>query len=311
MKIVVIIATINRPNDLHRVLESIKLSKWNKEVLVIDQSEDEKTKQMIKSNYKEVKYYHSQRKSLVHARNIGISKMPEDTDIVIFFDDDITVPKDVFNMVVKYLDTHQKCLWWNFNIKTPSRKTWILKKIWFFLLTGGFDFARQFISSGWFNAMFLEQPENTIPIERTSGCAMFFRKSLLDQWFRFPEKFEKYSLMEDVFFSYAIHKKYPNSLHYLPEAKIIHHESPIRSVPPKAKILQNIIHRFLFIKEFQLSYSWYAWTILMLSILDIITYRNIQVIYWYIQWLYYITKNHKKLNLEWTNLNYNDFIFQK
>lgn len=131
--------------------------------------------------------------------------------------------------------------------------------------------------------MFLEQPKNTISVERCSGCAMFFRKSVFNERFRFPPHFEKYSLMEDVFFSYAIHKKYPRSLHYIPAAKLVHHESPIRSVPPRAKIMQNIIHRFLFVQEFGLSYTKYARTILLLGIFDLITYKEISVLSRYIQ----------------------------
>lgn len=159
--------------------------------------------------------------------------------------------------------------------------------------------------------MLLIQPRKEKSIQRCSGCGMFFRKSLIDESFRFPDNFQKYSLMEDVFFSYAAYKKHSNTLIFLPNAKITHYESPIRSVPVKAKIMQNIVHRFLFVKEFGLSYAGYIWTMFVLSMFDALSYKNIKIFTWYIQGMCFVYKNHKLLKLDGSTLDYNAFIFSE
>lgn len=313
MKLSVIICTLDRSTDLLSTLDSIFAgSLLPEEIIIIDQSDNQKTKECIESLGKSiVHYHHLSIKSLTKSRNFWVEKLNKNSDMAIFLDDDVTVDTNCIQNISKYMQDHKHYLWGTLNIATPSRHNGILKKLWFFLLTAGLKFEKQFVTKGWFNAMFLEQPDKSVHIDRCSGCAMFFRKKVLDEWFRFPKYFQKYSLMEDVFFSYAVHKKYPNSLHYIPDAKVIHHESPIRSIPPRAKILQNIIHRFLFVQEFDLSYIWYIWTTILLWVLDLITYKKISVLSRYIEWVLYVVKNRNVLSLDGNLLDYNIFIFQK
>jgi len=314
MNLSIIIATLDRPDNLDATLKSLlPEAELLKEIIIIDQSENRKSKQICdeyKHKWLPIFYYKFFIKSLTQARNFWIIKLSPNTDIVLFLDDDVTLAKDCLSKLESYIDTYQP-KWWVLNIETPSRYINTLKKIWFFLLTGTFKFNEQFVSQWWFNAMFLTQPIKTKKIERCSGCAMFFRKSLFNEWFKFPEKFQKYSLMEDVFLSYDIYKRYPGTLHYIPNAKIIHHESPIRSIPPKAKIMQNIVHRFLFVKKFNLSYIWYVRTTILLGILDLITYKKISIIQWYLHWFFYVWNNRKELSLDWSKVDYNMFIFSK
>gem|GEM_PF-6102871 len=83
---------------------------------------------------------------------------------------------------------------------------------------------------------------------------MWFRKSTIDTGrYRFPEYFLKYSIMEDVFFSYSISCNYPGLLTYTPTTEMIHHESPNRSIPNYQKIRQHCIHRYIFHKTFGVS----------------------------------------------------------
>jgi len=312
IKISIIIPTLHRPKDIEKTIDSIfESSLLPYKIIVVDQSDSDDTKKALQGfNKSNITYYHISIQSGSKARNFWITKIPPDTDIVLFLDDDVTLAKDCLSTLASYIDEyHPK--WWVLNIDTPTRSINLPKKIWFFLMTGSNKFDEQFVTNGWFNAMFLSQPQTTKTVERCSGCAMFFHRSLFDEWFQFPKHFQKYSLMEDVFLSYAIHKKYPNTLHYLPNAKIIHHESPIRSIPPKTKIMQNIIHRFLFVKEFNLSYVWYFWTTTVLWLLDMMSYKKFKVAVRYVQWMWYVYKNHKNISLNWTWLDYNEFIFSE
>lgn len=110
---------------------------------------------------------------------------------------------------------------------------------------------------------------------------MFFRKEIFDEDFRFEQQFMKYSLMEDCFLGYSIQEKYPNSLFFVPEVKMIHCETPSARIANKQRIYQNIIHRYYFVKKFQKSFFIYLRTMLIFCIFDTLQYKNIKVIKYY------------------------------
>ena len=89
--------------------------------------------------------------------------------------------------------------------------------------------------------------------------------------------------MEDCFFSYAIQKKHPKSLYFVPETRMIHHETPAARIANKAKIYQNVIHRFYFIQKFKRSTIAYLRTMLIFCIFDCIQYKSLRVIGYYMK----------------------------
>ena len=115
--------------------------------------------------------------------------------------------------------------------------------------------------------------------------------------------------MEDCFLSYAVHRNYPESLYYVPSVKLTHHESPAGRIANRAKIMQNIIHRYLFVRQFELSILGYVRTILLLGILDLFSYQSWQVVQWYLQGLWYV-RNHRK-DIHTDDFDYNTFIFEQ
>ena len=112
---------------------------------------------------------------------------------------------------------------------------------------------------------------------------MFFRKKIFDEGFRFEERFMKYSLIEDCFLSYAIQHKYPKTLYFVPNLRMVHRETPASRIPNKARVLQNIVHRFYFVQKFKKSIPAYLRTMLIFCIFDLINYRDIRVVYWYMK----------------------------
>ena len=103
MTLSVIIATMNRPDDLRAALESIaKQSLMPSEVLVIDQSVDNRTRLLVEGLKARdprltdpLLYYFQEEKSLVKARNRGISEASG--ELITFLDDDVVLFEDYFD----------------------------------------------------------------------------------------------------------------------------------------------------------------------------------------------------------------------
>ncbi|EKE75363.1 glycosyltransferase family 2 protein [Gallaecimonas xiamenensis] len=106
MKLSIILATCNRSDIIHFMLDSIsKIEISNDfilELLVIDQSFDDKTFNVIQSyaNSLDILYIHALRRGLSHSRNIGL--LLATGDIVCFGDDDCTYPTNLLESLKKY-----------------------------------------------------------------------------------------------------------------------------------------------------------------------------------------------------------------
>ena len=115
MNISIIIPTFNRSQKIKGLLDSIKnaielenglINKMKLTTIVVDQSENNETKEVCK-NYK-IKFIKSAKKGLSLSRNIGIDA--SSFDYLIFFDDDVVIAKnyflELFTMLSKnkYLD---------------------------------------------------------------------------------------------------------------------------------------------------------------------------------------------------------------
>lgn len=311
MKTTIIIPTLNRPTEVETTLNFLLQSdNLPNQVIIIDQSDSTKTKELVeKETYKDlhVLYISSEIKSSALARNIGIEKRNKDSDIIIFLDDDVQVEENFISQIKNFFKENKQAKGGVANIETPSRKTTLSKKIWLFLLTGKVNTTKFFVSKGGFNALPMKVGEKVKVAERTSGCWMFFYKSVFEQGFRFEKQFMKYSLMEDCFLSYEIQKKYPNSLFFVPNIKMVHCETPTARIANKQKIYQNIIHRYYFIKKFNKSFFCYSWTMFVFSIFDLLQYKSRKILQYYYEWIKYVLQHKKDIWEE--KFNFNSFIF--
>ncbi len=105
LKISVIIPTLNRPNDMARLLPSIvNQTRLPDELIIVDQSVDDKTKnstyKLLKNSPLKLKYIHdSSFQGLVKAKSIGVKFSTG--DIVCFLDDDTILDKDYFLQILQ------------------------------------------------------------------------------------------------------------------------------------------------------------------------------------------------------------------
>lgn len=69
----------------------------------------------------------------------------------------------------------------------------------------------------------------------------------------------------------------------VPSVKMLHRETPASRIPNKARIFQNIVHRFYFVQKFKKSTVAYVRTMLIFCVFDLINYRDLRVIKWYMK----------------------------
>jgi len=93
MKLSVIICTRNRPDKIGVCLKSILVNTFSDfEIIVVDQSDNDKTERIIKQIDFRIRYFKIQGTGLSRARNLGIQK--SQGEIIAFTDDDCIVTKN-------------------------------------------------------------------------------------------------------------------------------------------------------------------------------------------------------------------------
>jgi glucosyl-dolichyl phosphate glucuronosyltransferase len=240
----VIIPTYNRPDDVKETLKHLlKFSKEIPEILIIDQSNNNKIKDLIKSlKNKKIKYFYTEPPSLTRARNFGIKNANKKSKIICFLDDDVNIEENYFNEILNVFNNYPDALGVGaFDTNSPknvSRIEKFIKKV-FFLRYYGND-AR--VLSVYGNCYPRELKENIFP-QWMPGVNMVYKKEIFNEQ-TFDENFTGYSLAEDFDFTYRLFKNHPNSLVITPFAKLLHRASSIERYPTKKINYSNTINHF-------------------------------------------------------------------
>jgi glucosyl-dolichyl phosphate glucuronosyltransferase len=246
----IIIATKDRPEDLNETLNSISdQSSLPEKIFIVDSGERQIDHNQQRDNFKRqgVKYEWCKSKpGLTYQRNLGIKQITE--DLIIFLDDDVILDKDYLRSLRKVfiIDNERivggatgKCTNYKDNTSTFSV---FFRKI-FLLATSG---KGEVLSSGIGNAI-KENINHHINLQWLPGFNMAFRKEIFNNRL-FDEKFESYSYLEDLDFSFRVGKEY--QLLYVPEARIIHKISPTARISSKNKAKMFVLnHHYLFKKN--------------------------------------------------------------
>src|SRR5262249_22338648 len=205
----VVICTLQRPQDLRNLLDSlVEQTLAPREVVIVDQSTDDRTKRLVQEYARRPFfgidhwiYVRQEEKSLVKARNRGIKE--SSGDIVSFLDDDVVLFNNYLEVVSRYFqDDGIGGVTGNLVVPKPFKGLkWELRK---FLsrifLINSFD---GFMTPSGFGYPVVEEVKERLDVELFGGYSMNFRRELLerepsDEWF------SGYSLREDVDLSYPI-----------------------------------------------------------------------------------------------------------
>lgn len=244
----VIIPTYNRSEDLKETLLSFK-ENWAElnEILIIDQSKDNKTSILIDSlKNKKIKCIRAKIPSLTKARNLGVEKVSKETKLICFLDDDVTLDKAYFENILDVFNKNNltKGVSGYFlprELKKVNLFENVIKRI---FRIECFEENKMRVLSA-YGATYPHTLTKIIDTQWLSGFNMVFKKKICKE-FSFDEKLTRYALGEDFDFTYRINKKYPGSLILTPKAKLVHRASLAERMPTEKLAYMNQINHFYF-----------------------------------------------------------------
>ncbi|NER12168.1 glycosyltransferase [Leptobacterium flavescens] len=274
MKFSLVICTYMRPQSLIELLNSVEdQTVYPDEIIIVDGSRDNRTKQVLGQNNFRNLYYHmvdDKDRGLTRQRNYGIGKTADDIDVVCFLDDDIILEKTYFEELIKTYDLHKDALGvggyiineikWHkveadsykasrgeyfydgFKRKDGSR--FVLRK------RLGLDTdvpPACFPEFGHGRSVSFLPPSNKVyEVEQFMGGVSSYRKEVFDK-IGFSHYFEGYGLYEDADFCFRLHKlgkQYVNTA-----ARCEHHHHP-SGRPDKFKYGKMVVLN-----------GWYVWRV--------------------------------------------------
>ncbi len=281
MTLSVIIATMNRPDDLEKALRSVfNQTRLPEELWIIDQSTDAKSKDLVAMLTKEfastrarLHYVTQEEKSLVKARNRGIDLAQG--DIVSFLDDDIVLDGDYFEKIMRVFEKDTQVVALSGNARV--REAWfgwkwrLRQALHHLFLINHYDGRMTW--SGFGHPIYEREIDRVHEVEFLPGCNMNYRRDAL-KGERFDEFFVGYSYREDAEFSYRISKK--GRVRMLPDAKLWHNYSTsnrLTEAQLKTMKIKNYAYMFRKFKgKNPVAKLLFAYSLLGLTVIDAVEY---------------------------------------
>ena len=315
MKVSIIIPSINRQKDLARLIESIKhQSVYPFELIVVEQGNTAKTKKVLKKAMLpfQHKVIYSKEASLTRARNKGV--FISAGDIILFLDDDTQISTDYIETLLALFQQHKQVVALAGTFQIHGRKNgWFSKLIASFFCISKLQEHRNIVLRSGHNLMRAHNTQTPVYVEWVSGLNMAYRRQVFEDGLRFYEGFTKYSLGEDVFFSYSAFKKYgERAIMIHPALKLKHLESQTGRLHHVALLKMRIIYKYVFWKK-MLSHKRLSGTCYILSELLLVPIyiwrakQKVAAAKASVKTLLYLSK-HKKEIVE-QKIDYNSFIF--
>lgn len=114
MKTTLIICTYQRPKAILQLMKSVRAQTVYPDlILIVDGSEDERTKEVFdKNNFENLTYFKvsDEERGLTRQRNFGIARVDPCTEVVAFLDDDIMLDPDYFKALETAYQTYPDAL---------------------------------------------------------------------------------------------------------------------------------------------------------------------------------------------------------
>jgi len=257
----IIVPTYNRTKDLKDLLLSIlRQVKLPKEVVIVDDSENFRTRDLIEQVLKHfskkgifLKYLHNPTRSSTSAsRNQGT--MHTTGKVILFLDDDVVLEKEYIEEILKTYKNYPNAVGvQGYIINIPKLEKFSLKlrnqlRKMFFLYCLEKDRCRVFPSG---ENTYPNQVSKVIECQWLAGCNQSFKFEALRNN-KFDENLKRYSFLEDVELSYKLFKKHPSSLYMTPYAKVFHKWSKVERLPIELlTYIQTINRTYFFYKHIE------------------------------------------------------------
>lgn len=204
-RVSLIVATKDRPNDLRRLLESLRQQAVGPdEILVVDAGLQSVEPVLAEFRDLKTRYLRHWPPSAAAQRNMGVRACDDAATLVGFADDDTSFEPQAFaNMLAFWNDAAPYLLGSAFNIRNyPARRNGFLKYSLFTERLGLYSPRPGSVSpSGW-QTTIGELPEVRF-VDWVPSTAVLFRREVFDHNV-FDEFFDDYSYLEDLDFSYTL-----------------------------------------------------------------------------------------------------------
>ena len=273
----IVICTRNRPKDIELCIQSISQQLYHPfEVIVVDSSDNNdtgkiidcwKTKLRFKFNYVHTK------PGLTKQRNVGVKLASG--DVIAFFDDDVVLENDyLYNMATFFLKNPNAygANGYQINYVKENKIITFLRN--FFLLTSENDKGKM-KRSGFADFLNLDNSFLIRPTNILVGFNMLFRRCVFEHY-RFDEKLEGPSLMEDVQFSHEVSKRF--SLFRVGNARLSHFRSEAERTNISKSFEMFIYNHYIIFKR-DVKISFLDWFFFWHSHIGIL----VQCFYWTIK----------------------------
>lgn len=183
-------------------------------------------------------------------RNIGLQQLPDSTETVFFFDDDITLRTDCLRSLANALNSstdlrgvggREVFLDDQSNLRSSSRS-----QFWKYLFLLDHPKPGRVLPSGRVSPYFsLSSHEQLVSTEWLSTCCCAYERSIFDN-VQFSESLSG-AMLEDLDLSYQVAKQ--SSLAVVPWATFIHHRSPLSRRSTRRFSRDRIIQRYWFLER--------------------------------------------------------------
>jgi GT2 family glycosyltransferase len=308
---IIICSTGKRIKELNNLLHSIyKQNIEPYEIIFIFQGNIEKLKiinliNSVSNTYHKssikIKYYFYQHKSLAWGKNIGGKLADGNSDWLLFLDDDVELMNDFIKKLIDGAKRYEgaKILFGRIeNLKESNYIYNIFARIFklpIHKLNSGFKVLKSFKTTYDVNC------DNDKIADWASGGASLVKKHLIKE-FKYDDNLILYSFNEDLDFSYRVSKKYKNSIWYISNARLIHHEANLgRLNRDNLSIMKTLYDYYLFHKNKKLDLNYGSYLISELALLfataiaEIIRFQAPYSFFGLLKSYYYLIKYNKDL----------------
>ena len=296
MKLALIICTYNRQKSIARLLVSIESQNLLPDEIIVVDGSHQKDETLADNNFKvPLTYYHVSEsdRGLTKQRNLGLSKVSADIDVVCFLDDDVILDRNYFKEIMNTFERDHDAIgvggyiknevkWHNNSVQKKSRNRgqfyfdgyyrelplrFKLRKA-LGLMPDVLPGKMPKFGHG-LSVSFLPPSGKVYPVEMLMGGVAAYKKSLFDK-IQFSEFFQGYGLYEDADFSLRaaqLGKLYINT-----NAQLEHHHEPAGR-PNMFKYGRMVVRNGFYVwriknpnPSLKDRFKWHAITLLLLSV---------------------------------------------
>lgn len=270
MRFSLVICTYMRPTALLKLLKTVaKQSLYPNEILIIDGSTNQDTKELLEEHiYENLTYYKvtPEESGLTKQRNFGVERVRADVDIVCFLDDDTLLERGYFEYLIGTYSTYPEAVAvggyitnevvWKQTDQVQNNEFmydgWVREEGSRFKLRKKLGLLDN-TPPGWMpkfsngrSVSFLPPSGKVYPVELIMGGVSSYRKELFKE-LSFSKYFEGYGLYEDADFSLRLAKK--GKIYINTSARLEHHHD-VAGRPNKFKYGKMVTRN-----------GWYVWKV--------------------------------------------------